>query len=80
METSFMTKIDVLKNCTLIGKSIKLPSGIIETKVYVEVSKALNSIGGKWQGGKFVFQEDPTDSLNEICESNIDFKTHRVLR
>lgn len=76
-----MTKIDVLQNCMVIGNCVKLPDETIDRKVYIEVSKALNSIGGKWQGGRFVFNEDPTESMNKITgDQNIDFKTHRSLR
>jgi hypothetical protein len=76
-----MTKIEVLQNCMVIGNSVKLPSSEIKRSVLVEVSKALNSIGGKWQGGKFVFNEDPTEALNKISgDQNIDFKIHRSLR
>ena len=66
-----MTKIEVLQNCTVTGNNVKLPDEQLDRKVYIEVSKALNGIGGKWQGGRvaaFVFQEDPTNLLAEISE------------
>ncbi len=64
------TKEDVLKNCTVEGLVVKLPSVQLERKLYQEVAKSLELIGGKWKGGKvfgFVFNEDPTDLLNEIA-------------
>jgi hypothetical protein len=65
-----MTKEDVLKNCTVEGNIVKLPPEQLDRKLYQEVAKALELIGGKWKGGKvfgFVFQSDPTDLLNQIA-------------
>jgi len=64
------TKEEVLQNCKVEGLVVKLPEGQLERKLYQEVAKALELIGGKWKGGKvfgFVFQTDPTDLLNEIA-------------
>jgi len=64
------TKEEILQNCRVEGKVVKLPSGQLERKLYVEVAKALELIGGKWKGGKvfgFVFKTDPTELLNEIA-------------
>lgn len=61
--------IDILNNCTVEDKVVKLPAGQLDRKVYMEVKKALEGIGGKWKGGKiagFVFPNDPTDRLNQI--------------
>lgn len=61
--------IDILNNCTVEDKVVKLPAGQLDRKVYMEVKKALEGIGGKWKGGKisgFVFPHDPTDRLNQI--------------
>lgn len=63
-------KEDVLQNCTVEGNIIKLPNVQLERKLYQEVSKALELIGGKWKGGKifgFVFQSDPTELLKQIA-------------
>jgi len=63
------TKEQVLQNCTVDGKVVKLPNVQLDRKLYQEVAKALELIGGKWKGGKvfgFVFTIDPTDLLNQI--------------
>jgi phospholipid N-methyltransferase len=65
-----MTKEDVLKQCRVEGLVVKLPEGQLERKLYQDVAKALQLIGGKWVGGKtfgFVFQTDPTELLAEIA-------------
>lgn len=64
------TKEQVLQNCTVEGTVIKLPNTQLERKLYQEVAKSLELIGGKWKGGKtfgFVFETDPTDLLNQIA-------------
>lgn len=65
-----MTKIDVLQNCTVDGNIVRLPEGQLERKLYQEVAKALELIGGKWKGGKvmgFVFPSDPSRLLEQIA-------------
>jgi phospholipid N-methyltransferase len=65
-----MTKEEVLQNCTVQGNIIKLPTGQLERKLYLEVAKSLELIGGKWKGGKvfgFVFPSDPTKLLEQIA-------------
>ena len=60
----------VLKQCTVHGNVVKLPDGQLDRKLYAEVKKALELIGGKWKGGKtygFVFQNDPTELLHQIA-------------
>ena len=64
------TKEEVLKNCTVQGTTVKLPGVQLERKLYQEVAKSLELIGGKWKGGKvmgFVFQQDPTELLEQIA-------------
>lgn len=64
------TKEEVLQNCTVEGTVIKLPNTQLDRKLYQEVAKSLELIGGKWKGGKvfgFVFLTDPTDLLEEIA-------------
>jgi len=63
------TKEQVLQDCTVEGTVVKLPSVQLDRKLYQDVAKSLELIGGKWKGGKvfgFVFQSDPTDLLNQI--------------
>jgi len=65
-----ITKEQVLQNCMIEGNVVKLPSEQLDRKLYQEVAKALELIGGKWKGGKvfgFVFETDPTDLLEEIA-------------
>ena len=64
------TKEQVLQNCTVEGTVVKLPNVQLDRKLYQEVAKALELIGGKWKGGKvfgFVFATDPTDLLHQIA-------------
>lgn len=59
-----MTKEEVLIQCTVDGNIVKLPNIQLERKLYLEVAKSLNLVGGKTFG--FVFNYDPTDLLNQI--------------
>lgn len=64
-----MEKQEVLQQCTVEGNIVKLPNIQLERKLYQDVAKSLELIGGKWKGGKvmgFVFISDPTDLLAEI--------------
>jgi hypothetical protein len=64
------TKEEVLQKCTIEGNIIKLPNTQLDRKLYQEVAKSLELIGGKWKGGKvygFVFETDPTNLLEEIA-------------
>lgn len=62
--------IKVLQNCTVEGNVIKLPPEQLDRKLYQEVAKSLELIGGKWKGNKvmgFVFNQDPTELLKQIA-------------
>ena len=64
------TKEQILQACTVHGTIIKLPDVRLDRKVYQEVAKSLELIGGKWKGGKvagFIFNEDPTELLSQIA-------------
>ena len=64
------TKEEVLQNCTVEGNIVKLPSVQLDRKLYQDVAKSLEPIGGKWKGGKvfgFVFPNDPTELLEQIA-------------
>jgi hypothetical protein len=64
-----MTKEEILQKCTVVGNIVKLPEGQLDRKLYMEVAKSLELIGGKWKGGSvmgFVFPTDPTDLLSQI--------------
>ncbi len=65
------SKEQVLQNCTVDGNVVKLPNVQLDRKIYQEVAKALELIGGKWKGGKvfgFVFLTDPKDLLAQIAD------------
>jgi hypothetical protein len=65
-----MNKTEILQKCTVDGNIIRLPEGQLDRKLYQEVAKALNLIGGAWKGGKvmgFVFPNDPTELLEQIA-------------
>jgi hypothetical protein len=60
---------DALKACTVQGNVIKLPSEQLDRKIYMDVKKAFEGIGGKWKGDKvygFEFDSDPSDLLTEL--------------
>lgn len=64
-----MTALEALQACTIEGNNVKLPAQQLDRKIYLEVAKKLELIGGKWKGGKvfaFVFQSDPTELLQQI--------------
>ena len=64
-----MNTEEILKECTVDGNLVRLPEGQLDRKVYMQVAKKLELIGGKWKGGKvqaFVFPEDPTELLEQI--------------
>jgi hypothetical protein len=66
-----MTKEEVLQRCTIEGTVVKLPEGQLDRKLYQDVAKTLELIGGKWKGGKvfgFVFNENPSDLLEQISK------------
>jgi hypothetical protein len=64
-----MNKEDVLKNCTITGNVIKLPDYQLDRKLYADVAKSLELIGGKWKRKEkgFLFNEDPTELLAQIA-------------
>lgn len=61
--------IEILKNGTLTGSLFVLPVGRqLERKLYTDVAKALEGIGGKWsrkQNG-FLFEQDPAELLADV--------------
>jgi len=64
-----MTKEEVLQQCTIDGNIVRLPAFQLDRKLYTEVSKSLELIGGKWKGGKvagFVFPEGYEEELESL--------------
>lgn len=65
-----MSKTEILQKCTVDGNIVRLPEGQLDRKLYQEVAKSLELIGGKWKGGKvmgFIFPNDPTELLEQIA-------------
>lgn len=64
------TAEDVLKECTIEGNIVKLPTVQLRRDLYVAVKKRLELIGGQWKSGKvqgFLFQQDPTELLADVA-------------
>lgn len=64
-----MNKEEVLENLIIDNLVVKLPNVQLEPKVYQEVKKQMERVGGKWKGGKiqgFLFQEDPTTYIEDL--------------
>lgn len=60
---------EILQQCIIDGNIVRLPEIKLDRKLYLEVAKRLNLIGGKWKSGKiqgFVFDNIPTDLLEQI--------------
>lgn len=53
------------ENGQVVGR---LPAGQLERKLYEEVNKGLEALGGKWNRGKggHVFQIDPRQQINDL--------------
>lgn len=69
------TKTEILQACKIEGTVIKLPSVQLERKLYLEVAKALELIGGKWKGGKvagFEYPSDPSEHLAGLISALTD--------
>jgi len=47
-----MEYLKILQQCTVANNVVKLPEGQLDRKLYQEVAKALELIGGKWKGEK----------------------------
>jgi hypothetical protein len=67
-----MKKEDILQKCMVDGFVVRLPDIQLDRKLYLEVSKSLELIGGKWNRKSygFIFKEDPTDLLNQISKGD----------
>jgi hypothetical protein len=65
-----MTKQEVLDQCKIEGNVVYLPDVQLERSLYMEVNKALQGIGGKWNRKEqgFVFPSDPAVLLGRVQE------------
>ena len=71
----------VWQKCTVAGNVLKLPTEQLDRKIYDEVKKQLEAVGGKWKGGKtqgFVFVEttDANDVLSQL-QSGKDYQQEK---
>ena len=72
-----MTKDELLEQCTIDGMIVKLPDIQLERTLYMQVNKALQGIGGKWNRKEqgFVFQQDPSALLGRVQNGeNVNLK------
>lgn len=60
--------IEVLKRGTLNGNVFTLPAEQLERKLYQDVAKALDGIGGKWnrKSQGFIFENNPAELLQDV--------------
>jgi len=68
-----METLEILKQCTVDGKIVRLPEIQLDRKQYLDVKNKLELIGGKWKGGKtngFVFEEDATELLEAVANGD----------
>lgn len=61
----------VLSTCVVDGKAIRITSGQLDRKLYVEVNAVLEAIGGKWdrKAKAHLFDADPSDALDASVEA-----------
>lgn len=65
------TVIEVLKSSEIKSKSLRLPAGKMDRKLYEKVAKLMKEIGGKWSSAKkaFLFKEDITETVDDIIHA-----------
>ena len=61
------TVLDVLGNCRVDENTLYLPANL-DRKVYTDVNKVLEALGGKWnrKAGGHVFDHSPADEIDDI--------------
>lgn len=60
--------LNIMGECSIEGNTVFLPQGQLERKVYTDVNKCLESIGGKWNKRVkgHVFDDNPADLLDNL--------------
>lgn len=60
--------LNILDGSTIIGNVVKLNSGQLDRKLYADVNKVLEALGGKWNRkvGGHTFASDPSDIFDEV--------------
>lgn len=74
---SLSTSMETLAFCMVSGQEVKLPDWQLDRKVYAEVKKTLEKIGGKWNTSAqaFVFEHDPQPLIQRvILGENVNLK------
>lgn len=63
-----MTKQEVLDKCRIENNVVFLPDVQLDRPLYMQVNKALQGAGGKWnkKAKGFVFSQDPSDVLGRV--------------
>lgn len=63
-----MEVLDVLNRCRLEGNVLYLPDVQMDRKLYLDVAKKIELIGGKWNRKEkgFLFKEDPAELFESI--------------
>lgn len=63
-----MTEVDILKECRVEGNNVFLPEIDLDRKLYLQVSKRLELIGGDWNRKikGFIFPSDPSKLLGKV--------------
>ncbi len=67
-----MTQNEILLQSEISDKILFLPNIQLDRKLYQEVARALELIGGKWNSKKkgFVFSQDPTELIASLTADN----------
>lgn len=60
--------LKILDNCSVQDNTVFLPEGQLERKIYQDVNKCLESIGGKWnrKAKGHIFESDPIELLENL--------------
>ena len=60
--------LTVLGSMVIDGRTARIGAGQLDRKLYAEVNKALEALGGKWnrKAQGHVFEEDPRDALDRV--------------
>lgn len=66
---AYTTPAEVINDCTLNSKHLRLPNATLDRNLYLQVKKEIERIGGKWSGGNtqaFEFLFDPTEAFFQL--------------
>lgn len=65
-----MEKLDIIAKCKIEGNVIKLPKIQLDRKLYLEIAKTFNNVGGIWDKKMdgFVFKNNPYQYLQRLVD------------